>query len=139
MKQMRLIRTAVLLIVLSSLVLTACALKAPQLRLEADEIDLGEVVVGEIVLRRVRLKNAGDAPLEIFSVSTSCGCTTASIDTTTIPPGEQALLTIEYDSGAHDVESNASVHRQIFIASNDPDQPEMVIDLRAELVLNPEE
>lgn len=134
MKQMRLIRRAALLIILGSLVLAACSSKAPQLQLEANVIDLGEVVEGEIVTRQVSLANDGSAPLEIFSVSTSCGCTTASFDTSIVQPGEQAVLTVEYDSGAHDIEGNASVHRQIFIASNDPDHPELVIDLRAEVV-----
>ena len=135
MRKLPVLSTALLVIVLSSLFLSACTPAQPEIRLEVDQIDLGEVLQGEILKREVRLMNEGGAPLEIFSLSTSCGCTTASVDTTDISPGESALLTIEYDSGAHEVENDVSVHRQIFIATNDPVHPEVVINLIAEVVI----
>lgn len=138
MKKGTFIKTALLFVVLGSMLLTACTSRQPDIRLETDQVDLGEIVEGEIITRDVLLMNEGNALLEILSVSTSCGCTQASLDSTTIPPGESVSLTIEYDSGAHEVESNASVHRQIFIATNDPVQPEVVINLTADVLIEPE-
>lgn len=138
MKKGTFIKTALLFVVLGSMLLTACTLRQPDIRLETDQVDLGEIVEGEIITRDVLLMNDGNALLKILSVSTSCGCTQASLDSTTIPPGESVSLTIEYDSGAHEVESNASVHRQIFIATNDPVQPEVVINLTADVLIEPE-
>jgi hypothetical protein len=46
-----------------------------------------------------------------------------------IAPGESATLYITYDSGAHGPELRGSQLRQILIASNDPVQPELVVEL----------
>ncbi|MDW7754528.1 MAG: DUF1573 domain-containing protein [Brevefilum sp.] len=133
MKKVIFIIITLLLITLGSLLLTACTSAQPEIKLETDQIDLGEIAAGEVIERDVRLTNEGEGPLEILSVSTSCGCTTASLDATTLLPGESALLMIRYDSSAHDIDADGSVHRQIFIATNDPNQPEVVINLTADV------
>ncbi|NOZ82379.1 MAG: DUF1573 domain-containing protein, partial [Euryarchaeota archaeon] len=52
----------------------------PVVEAEATEIDLGEVSVAEgTVVREVRITNAGKKELELFSLYTSCSCTTASL------------------------------------------------------------
>lgn len=136
MKKARLIRAVILITVLGGLVLTACSVTQPDIQLESRQVDLGEVVEGEIVTREVRLSNEGGAPLEIISISTSCGCTEASLESTLISPGESVPLMITYDSGAHAVDADVSVHRQIFIASNDPSRPEVIIDLMVDVLNN---
>lgn len=134
MRKIILIRMLLLFAILGSLVLTACSVSQPEIQIDPLQIELGEVVEGEIVKREVRLTNGGNEPLEILSISTSCGCTEASLDSTTIPPGEDVTLIIEYDSGAHEVDADVSIYRQIFIASNDPNQPEVIIDLTADVL-----
>jgi hypothetical protein len=126
-------RISILLLLVSSL-LSACSSGQAKISLERERIDLGEVINGEIVTRQISVSNGGNANLVIDAVTTSCGCTKASLEPMTIPPGGNGLLTIEFDSGAHGEELTGSLIRQIFIASNDPQQPEVQVELAAEIL-----
>lgn len=125
------------LLILIGLALTACNTGRPQIALETTGIDLGDVVNGEIVMREVTVQNTGEKELVIEAVSTSCGCTKATLEPMTISPGGAATLQIVFDSGAHGEALNGELMRQIFIASNDPEQSEAVVELTAN-VLPPE-
>lgn len=116
------------------LLLAACSSGSPDLILEKQEVDLGQIVNGEVRDLQVSIENQGGADLIIEAVSTSCGCTSAEVVPSTILPGESGLLKISYDSGAHGPEANGPVMRQIFIASNDPDQPEIEFRLLADVL-----
>jgi hypothetical protein len=72
--------------------------------------------------------------LVIESVSTSCGCTSAQVIPTTLEAGGSGVLQITFDSGAHGPEELGQVMRQVFIASNDPDQPEVDFRFTAEIL-----
>ncbi|HZD55792.1 MAG TPA: DUF1573 domain-containing protein [Anaerolineales bacterium] len=120
-----------LLLVLSSILLSACSSGQSGIVLERERIDAGEVVNGEIVTRQISVSNEGNVNLVIDAVTTSCGCTKATLEPMTIPPGGSGVLTIEFDSGAHGEELTGSLVRQIFIASNDPQRPEIKIELAA--------
>ncbi len=97
--------------------------------------DLGAVPNGEARTVTTEVLNEGRAPLTIEAVTTSCGCTSASIEPMTIPPGQAGVLSISYDSGAHGPQFAGPVERQVFIASNDPDERELVFEVTAEVVL----
>lgn len=128
---------ALITISFATLALTACAGGSPALSLEQKEVDLGEVVNGEVVEIELPIRNTGDGDLVIEAVSTSCGCTSAEVRPTIVAPGNEGVLHIEYDSGAHGPDETGPIMRQIFIASNDPDQPEAEVRITAE-VLPPE-
>jgi hypothetical protein len=110
------------------LVLVSCNSQEPKIVLETPNFDMGDVVNGEIITWEVVVRNDGDAPLIVDTVSTSCGCTTANLDPMTIQPSSNGTLTIEFDSGAHGPESIGKLMRIIFIESNDPEQPEVEIE-----------
>jgi hypothetical protein len=113
--------------------LAACSSGTAELVLEQTSYDLGEVINGEVRTIEVILRNAGSSALVIESVTTSCGCTSAEVSPTTIPPGESGLLLVEFDSGAHGPESNGPVMRQVFISSNDSDEPELEFRFSADV------
>ena len=119
------------------LLLTACSNGAPQIDLEVAVIDFGEVVNGEIVSRDVLVHNTGDAELIVDSVSTSCGCTSATLDPMTILAGETGNLHIEMDTGAHGPELTGSLVRQVFLTSNDATQPEADVELTVFILERP--
>jgi len=79
------------------------------------------------------MRNTGDAPLEILGLSTSCGCTAAWADQQVIMPGAQTTLHVSFDPTVHE-DIQGQVFRQVYVRSNDPDQPEATIDLRATIV-----
>ncbi len=117
-------------------ILASCNSGNPEIRISEQPFSFGKVVNGQVLIKDLVVSNQGTGDLIIESVSTSCGCTTASLDSMIISPGKNANLHIEFDSGAHGPEANGEVFRQIFIASNDPQQEETVIEFKA-VVLPP--
>jgi hypothetical protein len=97
-------------------------------------ISFGDVMNGEIVSQEITVHNEGSAPLVVDAISTSCGCTQASLDPMIISPGGSSTLVIEFDSGAHGEALNGAMLRQVFIASNDPQNPEVVVELTANVI-----
>jgi hypothetical protein len=121
---------------LVTLAVAACAsVGQPDIELAQAATDLGEVRNGEVREFTVAVRNVGDGPLVIEAVTTSCGCTTATVTPETILPGESGSLNVAYDSGAHGPEFNGPVERQVFIDSNDPDEREVVFKLSVEVLL----
>jgi len=113
--------------------LSACG-GQPQIAVAEDNLELGDVVNGDVIERDINVQNNGQAKLIIEAVTTSCGCTQATVEPMTIPPGGQGTLHIEFDSGAHGPELTGQLIRQIFIATNDPQQPELVVELAANIL-----
>lgn len=97
--------------------------------METVQLDLGDVPNGDIATRDLVVRNVGDAPLVVDSLSSSCGCTTVSLEPMTLAPGASGTLHIEFDAGAHGAELTGPLVRQVFINSNDPAQPEVTIEL----------
>lgn len=106
----------------------------PAIVLETSTLALGDVPNGEIVERVVAVRNDGGAPLEVGTVTTSCGCTTAVLEPMTLAPGESGVLRVAFDSGAHGPDLRGPLMREIRLASNDPVSPEAVIALTANIL-----
>lgn len=103
----------------------------PAIALETKLLELGDMPNGEIAERQVAVRNDGRTPLVIDTVTTTCGCTTATLSPMTIPPGESGILTIAFDSGTHGPDLRGPIMRRVILATNDPAQPEAVVDLTA--------
>jgi hypothetical protein len=119
------IRKAVLLLLLVAPLLAACASPSPDIDVPPT-FDWGSVVKGERAKADIPVRNLGDRLLTVQAVSTSCGCTTAKLSSMTIPPGGEALLHVEYDSGVHKTDLGL-MERFVFIASDDPDEQDVRI------------
>ncbi len=117
------------ILVAISFFLVACNSRQPSIAIEATSLDLGSVVNGEIVSRDLTLRNDGEADLVIDSIITSCTCTQASVNPMTIAANQNGVLHIEFDSGFHGPDLTGLLIRQVFINSNDPQQPEVKIEL----------
>ncbi len=124
----------IIIILVTTTLLGACVSYQPSIILEEDQLNLGDVINGEILTFELTVSNQGNSPLEVESVSTSCGCTTATLEPMTIQPGEKGILHIEFDSGAHGPELTGELVRQIFIVSNDPNIPEAKIEFVANIL-----
>lgn len=116
-----------------ALLLAACAQGYAQILAETTEFNFGDVNIGEIVTRDITISNTGSGVLLIESITTSCGCTTAETDAVQIQPGDSTTLHIIFDSGAHG-DTIAFYTRQVFVASNDPQQPELRIQFTANVI-----
>jgi hypothetical protein len=51
-----------------------------------------------------------------------------------IPGDGSGTLTVVFDSGAHGPEFTGQLIRQVFIATNGPEQPEIVVELEANIL-----
>ena len=118
------------------------AANAPEERLqlvfESQDVDLGDVSAKEgKVETRITFTNAGREDLVVDGLSTSCGCTTASVVnkgpegsvfgagtssvvwSTAIPPEGTAELRTYYDPSYHG-DARGAMMREVGLSSNDP-------------------
>lgn len=78
------------------------------------EHDFGRVKAGERVGCFFSFTNSGDADLVITAVSASCGCTVPKFDKKPLPPGENGVIEVVFDtSGREGVQS-----KTIMVQSN---------------------
>jgi len=120
----------VLLLAPVLVLVSGCLLDVPDIDVVARH-DMGSIRKGQVASASLVVRNTGSAPLVVQAVSTSCGCTTAVLEPTTIPAGGEGVLRIAYDSNAH-AEDMGPIRRDVFVASNDPDEG----DLRVEIAVN---
>jgi len=122
-------------IMLAALFLAGCnsqvnfQAKGPQIKLSETFFDLGDVNPDSgLRTEEFIVKNTGTEDLEIYSVSTSCGCTEAEVDEKLIPPGRETKLTVTYDPSVHPG-LVGNIERVVYIQSNDPDNEEIDLTL----------
>lgn len=125
---------SLLILTIIMALLAGCSNNGPNIQLELESFEFGDVVNGTIVSKDVMIYNTGTIPLNIEQVTTSCGCTTAEVSQSEIAPDESAVLHIEFDSGAHGPEMTGTLTRQVFVATDDPDQPDLIVQFTVNVV-----
>lgn len=100
-------------------VLSTVASAVPTIYAVQPVYNFGSVVEGIAVAHTFVLKNTGDEVLEISGVSASCGCTTASLASTSIAPGESVDLDVLVDTAGF----GGTISKSITVYSNDPGTP----------------
>ena len=68
----------------------------PELKVERDSIDIGTIRLHDSAKVIYHLSNAGDLPLQIKSIGTSCGCSEALLKDSTIQPGKSIELQVGF-------------------------------------------
>lgn len=111
----------------------------PRIEVTPALVEFGEIAPTEKAVVEYTVKNAGGSPLEIMRVSTSCGCTTAEVGKTTLLPGETTPLRVTFDPQVMYTEglSESEIVRMIYLKSNDPERPEVEVELRGRVRLGP--
>ncbi|MEN6294944.1 MAG: DUF1573 domain-containing protein [Chloroherpetonaceae bacterium] len=121
------------IIAISLFVLMSVAVYAqPKLEISNNATyDWGKVKALESVLHTVMiLKNTGNEPLKIYSVSPTCGCTTAPLTKTEIAPGDTAQLPISLNISSY----TGKVNKSVSVHSNDPTNRSIDISLNAYVI-----
>ncbi|MDY7075627.1 MAG: DUF1573 domain-containing protein [Chloroflexota bacterium] len=93
----------------------------PQLDIPSTSHDFGDIYEAWDVTHTFAVQNTGDADLQISNLVTSCGCTTAELSSSVIPPGQRTDLTVVFDANFHP--TSGEVTRLVWFATNDPTQP----------------
>lgn len=79
------------------------------------EYNAGSVAKGEIVEIDVEVKNTGDYPLVIATISAACACTVSEFDQDPIEPGESTIIKASIDT---DDTGRGVIRKPITISAN---------------------
>jgi hypothetical protein len=74
-----------------------------------------------------KFRNAGTGVLEILNVRSTCGCTAVAPDKKALAPGESSVIKVRYHAGR----TPGVSEKKIMVYTNDPDQGEVVLTIRA--------
>lgn len=108
----------------------------PKARAEAAvrEYDFGKIKKQDgNVYADFAVKNTGTDTLSIGDIVTSCGCTSATIDKTSVPAGGSAAVTVTFDPNFHE-EPQGRFTRSIFVPTNDPNNQEIEFKIYVEII-----
>lgn len=94
---------------------------APETTFEFGSVSQGVKVVHEFTLR-----NEGTAPFSIQRVVPSCGCTASAANTTTVTPGGEAKIRVEFDTTGFSGERTKSVR----VLTSDSERPSIDLLLK---------
>lgn len=100
----------------------------PHIVITPSAVDFGPIA--ERRTMQVEVRNAGRAPLRVFAVTSSCGCTVPAIGATTVAPRTTTQLAITFDPVAHGPQAGPARH-SVYIRTNDPRTPEVEIEVSA--------
>jgi hypothetical protein len=84
--------------------------------------DFGRLSADQDASHIFSIANQGEAVLVIMTAQTTCGCTTADLTATEIPPGKVALMTVHFDAKLHPLRGQ-TVRRGVMLETNDPRNP----------------
>lgn len=102
----------------------------PEIQVPEKSFNFGLVGPQDVVEKEFLIRNMGEGPLTISRAYTTCGCTTAEISASVIPPGKVATIRLIFDAGFHDT-AGQTVRRGLIIENNDPQRSQMEIWVQA--------
>lgn len=83
---------------------------AGQLAISETQVHFGNMKEGPNAERTIRLTNVSDSEAVVSNVSTSCSCTTTSMDKTVLAPGETSAMVITYHTFKFPGKFDKTVH-----------------------------
>lgn len=83
--------------------------------------DLGKVIYGDVATTSFTLTNYTPLPMKITRVSTSCGCTKASVEKETLSAYESTTVNVSFDPAVHKDDTDlGELTRTIYIETDNP-------------------
>lgn len=106
----------------------------PEISVSPSSFDFGTIVQGDgPVSTTFIVENTGGEALTINRLSTSCGCTTAKMDTSDFKAGEQRTMSVTFDPRVHK-DQTGLIERVVYLQTSDPGRPEVEIDIIATVI-----
>jgi hypothetical protein len=122
---------------LLSILIISClflsAEKGPQLKFKQETKDFGNVKQGEVLDTVFEFTNAGDTPLLIEKVRTSCGCTAALASEQKIEPGKKGEVKVTFNTRGF----GGEVSKYVYVESNDSHKPTTQLTVKASIDVPP--
>ncbi|MBO4281855.1 MAG: DUF1573 domain-containing protein [Bacteroidales bacterium] len=108
---------------------------APHILIDSEEYNFGQCIIGEVIEHEFTVKNIGKSPLVVHKVKTSCGCTTSNLEKETLLPGESTKIKAKFSTyGKH-----GGQVKDIYVITNDPDQPKVTLKIIGKVLDKPKE
>lgn len=120
------------LALVANLIFAAGAFAAAELTVEKGKFDFGSVPQGKKVQHSFKIKNSGDAPLQIKQLEADCGCTAAKPSTSLIAPGKTAEIEVTFDSETF----SGKVEKNVVVMTNAASNPNYTLNMHG-TVLDP--
>ncbi len=70
----------------------------PDMTFTEEKFDFGDIFQGDVVEHTFKFENTGTEPLVISNVSVTCGCTATDWPRKPISVGDEASITVEFNS-----------------------------------------
>ncbi len=94
--------------------------------LTPDTKSLGTVVYGDVATTTYTLTNYSPLPLKVTRVSTSCGCTKASVEKQELRAYESTMVNVSFDPAVHKDDTDlGDLTRTIYIETDNPNYPNL--------------
>lgn len=103
--------------------------KLPKIYFLETQFDFGKVKEGDVVSHTFKFINNGKTTLDIKDIKTSCGCTAALVSNKKIEPGKDGTIKVDLNTKNRD----GRMSRTITVSSNDPEEPNKVITIFADV------
>jgi len=104
-----------------------CQAAAPRIEFEKTESDFGTISQVQEVKGVFVFRNTGDSVLNLQEPTTSCGCIVAAVNDKTVSPGHRGEITFTLTMPS----ARSVMNRQIFVESNDPQNPKITLTAKA--------
>jgi len=92
--------------------------------------DFGQIKEGSSVQHEFVLKNNTDRVLIIKDITTSCGCTFSEAGRRELPPAEETVIEVKFDSTGY----SGEVKQYVYVNTDNPDEPLIRYTIRAEVI-----
>jgi hypothetical protein len=108
---------------------------AAQLQWQTRELEFSPSVDQTQLIAHFKFQNVGQSEIKITSVSTSCGCTTATLEKDTMAPGEKGEIEATFNFGKRvGFQQNTIVEQKtIVVESTDPESPNTSLALKVHI------
>ena len=98
--------------------------------LGTNTVDLGTLMKYEIATNAFRISNAGESPLMIKGVVSTCSCISGKADKPLLQPKEEGVITVILK--AREVHDTFS--RSVWVMTDDPKKPRILLTVKGECV-----
>lgn len=99
--------------------------------------EMGTVVYGEVATTSFTLTNYTPLPLKITRVSTSCGCTKASVEKEDLGAYESTTVNVSFDPAVHKDDTDlGELTRTIYVETDNPNYSDLETTITATVIKN---
>lgn len=108
--------------------------KGPVIKFKEEKWNFGQTEQGKILTHVFKFTNAGDAPLKVRKVHTSCGCAAALVSKKEIAPGANGEIKVTFNTRGY----GGNISKFVYVESNDPKHPRRQLLISAAIDIPPQ-